>query len=360
MTSRWERALAAVAARCDGRLERILRVDLGQRAAIRLGLGGNRWFQVDDVACQELLAEDDGELPLARELPRLRRTGQLTICSWRPGRRIVLRVDREGGSVILKGYRRRRSAAAARRHAIAAEALARIAAGGAALAAPEILLHDEQLACLQMRCEVGTPLLGDEAARSRFELIGSSLRALQDQLPAQGLEVHGAPEELAALDRVADRASAVDAGPGAAWRQARERLRDELTLARELEPRLVHRDLHDGQFLVTHAGLLLLDFDLLALGDTALDAANLLAHLRLRSLQGLAGAARPVVAEAGRALLDGLDHDQEPDFAGRLRWYQAATFLRLALVHGLRPVDRALAGPLTCMATRCLDDRRRN
>ena len=49
----------------------------------------------------------------------------------------------------------------------------------------------------------------------------------------------------------------------------------------------------------------------------------------------------------------------EPGFRGRLRWYQAATFLRLALVHGLRPGDRELREPLVALAARCLDDRRR-
>ncbi|WP_396134697.1 phosphotransferase [Cellulomonas sp. ATA003] len=51
----------------------------------------------------------------------------------------------------------------------------------------------------------------------------------------------------------------------------------------------VHRDLHDKQLLVDGSGGIgLLDFDLAAAGEAALDLANLLVHLELRVHQGCA------------------------------------------------------------------------
>ena len=50
---------------------------------------------------------------------------------------------------------------------------------------------------------------------------------------------------------------------------------------------LVHRDFHDGQVLLDESYAVgLIDFDLMAAGDPALDVANFLCHLELREHQG--------------------------------------------------------------------------
>ena len=119
---------------------------------------------------------------------------------------------------------------------------------------------------------------------------------------------------------------------------------------------LTHRDLHDRQLLVTGRGLALLDFDLLCRADATLDAANLLTHLSLRALQGVRGADETSVHACGRALLDGLDRSEEPGFWEKLRFYQATTYLRLALVYRLRPRWRRLCGDLVALGRQCVDE----
>ncbi len=95
---------------------------------------------------------------------------------------------------------------------------------------------------------------------------------------------------------------------------------------------LVHRDLHDGQVLIDdHGRAGLLDFDLLAIGDPALDLANLIAHLELRADQGLVPDPAPLIA----AVLAG--YDPTPALASRLPTYRALTRRRLAAVYAFRP-----------------------
>ena len=96
----------------------------------------------------------------------------------------------------------------------------------------------------------------------------------------------------------------------------------------------MHRDLHDCQLLLAPGpdGLRpgVLDCDLMALGDPALDLANLVAHLELRWRQGL-----PADAEAVTAVLLGA---YRPDAAVRaaLPFHLANARLRLRCVYALR------------------------
>lgn len=101
----------------------------------------------------------------------------------------------------------------------------------------------------------------------------------------------------------------------------------------------VHRDLHDKQVLLAGAGVGLLDFDLAALGEPALDLANLLVHLELRVLQGLA---RPGLA---RATADAALEGYGPGSAtlARLPAYDRAARRRLVAVYAFRPRHAAAA-----------------
>jgi hypothetical protein len=106
-------------------------------------------------------------------------------------------------------------------------------------------------------------------------------------------------------------------------------------LARPARPRpvLLHRDLHDKQLLLA-PGLPpgLLDLDLAARGDPALDLANLLVHLDLRRLQGRCTRARAEACAA--AVLEGYAPD--PATVDRLAGYAATARLRLAGVYAFR------------------------
>lgn len=98
---------------------------------------------------------------------------------------------------------------------------------------------------------------------------------------------------------------------------------------------LLHRDLHDKQLLVDGEEVGILDLDLTAVGEPALDLANLLVHLELRGHQGLVPLSwvRPLA----EALVDGY----APGAATRagLALHASLCRLRLAAVYAFRPGD---------------------
>ncbi|HZJ69401.1 MAG TPA: phosphotransferase [Planctomycetota bacterium] len=352
MTDRLAQAVSVVLARCRVETAAIERIDVARdgtlTASVRTATG-TRWFDVDERGCQELVPEQDPRLPLAAELPQLRQTGHVDVLSWRPRRRLVLRVDRDAATLVMKGYRADRARRAADRHELAAALLA-----DTPLRVPELIARDSRRGAMLSRFSGGRPLGLGAASQERFFRVGAALRTMQLRPAPAGLAEHDAGAELAVLDDLASRIERVGAPLPAHWREARSRL-DEHRPER-VELATAHRDLHDGQLLVVGDELLLLDFDLLALADPLLDAANLLVHLKLRALQGRNGATAESALQCGRALLDGIDRDDDPDFASRLRFYQAGSFLRVALVHRLRPAWNALSSPLTMLALRCIDE----
>ena len=106
---------------------------------------------------------------------------------------------------------------------------------------------------------------------------------------------------------------------------------------------VLHRDLHDKQLLLDDAGTVgMIDVDTLAVGERALDVANLLVHLELRQAQGLLA---PELAQAARAgFRSGLGTAVLP--VSRVGAYTRATRLRLAGVYAFRPRWRAVAQQL--------------
>jgi len=99
-------------------------------------------------------------------------------------------------------------------------------------------------------------------------------------------------------------------------------------------PTYVHRDLHDKQVVVDDGLTVgLLDFDLAATGEPALDLANLLVHLELRAVQGRCSPAR--AATCAEALVEGYAPD--PDVWRRVPGYGLTARLRLAAVYAFRP-----------------------
>lgn len=105
----------------------------------------------------------------------------------------------------------------------------------------------------------------------------------------------------------------------------------------------LHRDLHDRQLLVTSRGEVgLLDFDLAAVGEPALDLANLLVHLELRARQGHCSWERARLGAT--AILAG--YQPAPEVAIRLPGYVLTTRLRLAAVYSFRPAGRLAAHDL--------------
>jgi aminoglycoside phosphotransferase (APT) family kinase protein len=107
----------------------------------------------------------------------------------------------------------------------------------------------------------------------------------------------------------------------------------------------LHRDFHDKQVFLERDGRAgFLDFDAAAVGERALDVANMLVHLELRTIQGLWTAR--IAVDAGSAFLDG--YAPTDPVRSRLLAYADATRLRLACLYAFRPpwpeVSDALLG----------------
>jgi aminoglycoside phosphotransferase (APT) family kinase protein len=99
----------------------------------------------------------------------------------------------------------------------------------------------------------------------------------------------------------------------------------------------VHRDFYYSQVLFDGPRLTLIDFDLLALGDPAIDAANFSVHLHFLGLDRQ-GDMDALAGEAPRFLEAYARHRPvSAAFLQRLAFYEAATFFRLMNVVAPRP-----------------------
>ncbi len=104
-----------------------------------------------------------------------------------------------------------------------------------------------------------------------------------------------------------------------------------------LSPSLVHRDFYYSQLLFHHGRVTLIDFDLAAPGDPAIDVANFVAHLHFLGLYRLCHA--DALTHEASVFLDVYGRLRPPDdgFWQRFAFYRAATFFRLLHVVLPRP-----------------------
>lgn len=304
------------------------RIELARTGGLLLELSSPqepRWARLGERGLEELRLEEDTALPLCARVPPLRERGPVRVLAWRPGRRVVIAVEGR----VLKGFRRGRLESSARRHAQGVE-LSR----AAGLAAPDLLEVDEEACALVMRHVAGLRPAVAPASSAVFERLGAGLARFQVQAPSGELTRHDAAAELAVLDELVERTRTLFGDLPAGWARARAAVESALTRAGVGAFVPTHRDLHDGQVLADAERTALLDFDLLCVADAALDPANLLAHLSLRELQGLAmpggAAACSGAFRCGLGMRTGGD-------ARRLDAWQAVTFARLALVYRARP-----------------------
>ncbi len=128
-------------------------------------------------------------------------------------------------------------------------------------------------------------------------------------------------------------------------------LRDQLLAWAERLPSLpaatpIHRDFYYSQLLFHNGELTLIDFDLFALGDPAIDVANFIAHLHFLGMDRLGGF-NALAEEAGLFLqVYGRCRPIDDSFMERLAFYKAATFYRLLNVVAPRPGLAHLFEPL--------------
>lgn len=116
----------------------------------------------------------------------------------------------------------------------------------------------------------------------------------------------------------------------------------------------LHRDFYYSQVLFDGPHLVLIDFDLLAWGDPAIDVANFSAHLAYLGLEQFGDLGRfagEMASFCDTYTTTGWSDFSEgkivdADFSQRLAFYQASTFFRLLNVVAPRPAVRHLFEPL--------------
>jgi hypothetical protein len=284
----------------------------------------------------------DPKLPaLAAELAR----PETVLLGHRPGRRAVLRRGSGGAVSYVKVVRPGRTGPAVAGLAAGAS----LRAGCDLVAVPDLLDADDAAGVLRI-AEVPGPTLHEllVAGSARAVVTAARTGFLLDAVavtpaPAAGLPHHDHDAEAGVLRRwigMAARWTALDlAAPGTALAAA-------LRALPQRPPVVCHRDLHDKQVVAAGARIGLLDLDTLCLADPALDRANLLAHLRLRVLQGRWPA--PLAAACAQRL-GPLDAAAGEDPA--LAVYTSAALLRLAAVYAVRPGPPDLPARLAAEAT---------
>lgn len=352
--------LEAVVADAETRLcfpgskDHAIKVEVTREAGIQIELaisGARRWFQWTGEEFAELLPENDPKVPLAAWLADECFRRHVRVLAYRPGKRITL-IDRSGHKPrILKGFRRGRLERMLEKYELAHSGLT-----GMGVITPEVVEYEIPTQSMVLTYQTGEPLTVSAESMDLFHVAGEALRAFQEHATPVGEKDFHAWDELAVVKTRASRLQRAGATLPAGFEDCLARIEAVGEHLPEGTLGLAHRDLHDGQFLQQPRSLVLLDFDLMTRADNALDAANFLAHLVLRQMQGVRGTTQHSVDQCGKKFLRGLDRAGDPGFWRRLRFYQATTFARLALVYLVRPRWSSVIADLLRMSHRCLDD----
>lgn len=195
----------------------------------------------------------------------------------------------------------------------------------ATLRIPRALRYDARRRCLLQErapgCSLGALLAGGDLPWN-MRVAGRALAELHslacDGRPAPGLSGH-----IDALMRPHP-GQLAQACP--AWRTHIEAIIAALdqALPEEVAPVPLHRDFHPRQIFINGAQGWIIDWDLHACGDPALDVGNFLMSLRLKGLPAAAGAAFMLGYGQVR---------DDPAMQGRIWIYRAFNYLRRACKH---------------------------
>lgn len=209
---------------------------------------------------------------------------------------------------------------------------------GALLAVPAPTFYDPGLRLLALARVEGEPLADlarGPRAGSALHLVGRALAELH-RLPAPAILALGLRDHLA--DLVRPHPEVLPAHHGALGRRAMALLA-ELLAAEDhtIAPAPIHRDLHLRQLFLGAGRVWLIDWDLFAAGDPALDVGNFCAYLHTHLVEG----SRRAVA----AFLEGYTAGGGAAAIGRAPLFAAFTYLRLAC-KGVRLGRPQVAGEL--------------
>jgi len=272
-------------------------------------------------------------------LHRLASDRHSTLIVHRPERRGVVRTRSSGTVVYAKVVRSERLGGVCQR--------ARSVEGRRDLGfqTPRVLHVDQSAGSITFE-ELGGPSLheslGASLASRVMPDVGRALRRLHGAPMDDGSAVHDAAAEVALLERSVRLIDELG-WSGASEARARCESACDRLAAGAIGHAPLHRDFYDKQVIIHPAGGLgLLDFDTMAVGEPALDVANMLAHLELRHLQGLLD--RSSLAAAVEGFVAG--YAPGADLLERLGAYLDSTRVRLACVYALRPRWSAMAASL--------------
>ncbi|MGH8875561.1 MAG: phosphotransferase family protein, partial [Acidimicrobiia bacterium] len=200
---------------------------------------------------------------------------------------------------------------------------------------PRLLGHDPERGMTLWSYLAGRSL--DELASSRSPEVlqaaaaaGEAVKALHTGPIPSGLPARDGAAEAAWVEVWVERLAALAPFLGGQARVTLPRVRERL--ARSAEPAaLVHADLHDRQVMLDGGRVGILDWDTVAVGEPALDLANLLVHMEVRAMLG--GRRAADAGPAGAAVMTGYGAAHP----GRIVDYAAAIRLRVACQYRFRP-----------------------
>lgn len=305
------------------------------------------------VADQRIMLQTGGADRTLKSLVNVLNEPEAALVVHRPEQRAVVRLGGAPARTFVKVVRPR---AAGR----VLEAFQYFwSAPGRWFAIPEVCQYDPAEGILRLSVLPGQSLFDLPPSRiaDSMRQAGQMLRYVHDLQPPSWAKAHGPAEEVAVLEKWITMAGALGVHLGFRAEEVLATVADALT--REVTPStLLHRDFHDQQCLVDAEGHIgLLDFDTLAVGEPALDVANMLGHLELRLWQ--ARMTSIGASEAAALFLDGYSPHRRT--LARIQAYIDSTRLRLACVYSFRPqwshlVDRLVAsiGQPCCRGTAAL------
>lgn len=281
-----------------------------------------------------IVLQPGGADRILASLTTLLRDPRTDLVSHRPERRAVLRRQPDAATVDARTSDAGTSytkVVAVKKHRALAEAAGMAAA--LPLRTPRVQASDPTLGTVTTQALPGRALhelLTGARVEAACAAAGAALAAVHQAPAPPGLAVHTAADEQA-VTRKWQHLAAAFVEP-AAGTMTDEVDADPVPARRTGPLALIHRDFHDKQVLVAADDSVgVLDFDLMALGDPAVDLANVLVHLDLRCSQGLIGDAGPL----RRAVLAGYEPSERT--AARVPGYEALARQRLAAVYAFRP-----------------------
>ncbi len=309
------------------------------------------WHHLDEQGnLKKIAAAEDKRIPaIARNCADwISRGYKVQLIAWRVGSRAIFKLQNNHVSSYSKIYRKDRNL-------LQRWKLLQHSSPTKTLATPDII---------EWRAEDKTLIIEDRPGASLNQQWKSGvwleqhLLALQDVIqwiagtpPTESIPQHTIADEIKILKTRSEVFHRILKNPHPKAKELVKRTISALENLGETEMILAHRDLHDKQILTSSRGTTLLDLDLLAVADPALDPGNIIAHCRLRVMQGCPIPWEKLASDISRSAKNrGISRD-------RMIAWTASTLCRLALIYSRRErYDGFIDGILKSLAA-LLDDR---